>query len=394
MATYIDNQGHTQVVELDAAIYKDAAAANMSVEAYINHKYPVASGDAPAFQQMLASEGIFMKTDRKTGIHASRLKDVLEGTTPGASVSNTRDAVPQSRILMPAAVLSAVENQLARDLETSAAAMDRMIALTENIQGQEFKRVVVNYQRPSSYRSRATSQLSKPAAMLTLTVSERSNTIPSMSLGIEWSDQLTQNMTMDVVAMSILRQVAVQRNAIANEDLLAVLNGDEDYGMEALSTYAGVYVEASDLDTSITGTGELTQTAWVKWLYKDSNFRTIDWIVTDLDGALAIENRKGKPVVVGDDATSPRIDSQMRVANPLIPANVNVFVTDNPDWPAGTIMGLDSRYALFRVNSLTANYSAIEQDLIRRANTMRWDSGTALYRGVGGHEAFSVLELK
>ena len=115
-------------------------------------------------------------------------------------------------------------------------------------------------------------------------------------------------------------------------------------------------------------------------------------MVTDIDGALAIENRLGKPTVQIDDGTSPRINSQAVIANPLIPAQVQVFVTENPDWPVGTIMGLDSRYAVKRINSLSADYSATAEDVIKRSKTMRWDTGSAAFRLFD--EAFSVLELK
>ena len=82
----------------------------------------------------------------------------------------------------------------------------------------------------------------------------------------------------------------------------------------------------------------------------------------------------------------------MTIANPLIPANVQVFVTDNPDWPAGTLVGLDSRYAVQRINSLSADYQATTEDVIKRSRTMRWDTGSAAIRLYD--EAFSVLELK
>lgn len=396
MAKYLDQNGQTQDVSIDVGVYREAQDAGMTVEAYLNQKHPVAEGDAPAFQQMLASTGIFLSSDPRSGIRASRLSDVLNGTTLGAAgLSNTRDAVPQSRILFPAAILSAVENKLARDLTTEANAIDKLVAVTDNIPGTTFQRVVTNYSRPESYRSRATSQLSKPAAMLTMTVNERTSTVPSQALGIEWSDQLAQATTLDVIALSVARQIAVERHERAQEDLLALLNGDEDVDQGPLSAVAGIYASAGQLDSSITEDGKLTQKAWVHWLYAGGNYRTIDWIITDLDGALAIENREGRPTVQTDNATSPRIDTALVVANPLIPTNVKVYVTRNPNWPAGTIMGIDSRYAIHRVNSLSANYQAVEQNVIRRANEMRWDSGTILYRQFDdAHGAYSVLELK
>lgn len=390
MAKFIDIDGLTQDVNLDISIYKEAADAGMSVESYVNQKYP-ASEDAPAFRQFMASSGLYLQANNRYGIRPTKLQAALDGTGLSA-VTNTGNAVPQSRILFPAAVLSAIEDRLARDLTTASAAYDQLIAVTDNIPGTDYKRVITNYDRPSAGRSRATAQLAKPQRILGLTVSERTNTVPAISLGIEWSDQYAATTSLDIVSLSIARQVAIERDARANEDLLAILNGDEDVGQGALSAVSGAYVRAGALDPAITTTGKLTQTAWVKFLYRGGEHRVIDWIVTDLDGALAIENREGKPVIVGDDGTSPRINSQARIANPLIPAEVKIFVTRNPNWPAGTLMGVDSRYGIHRVNSLSANYQAVEQNVIRRSNEMRWDSGSVSYRLYD--EAFSVLELR
>lgn len=390
MASYIDKDGLTQQVEITPSIYREAQDAQVSVESLINQQHPVREGDAPAFKQMVASLGLFVKNDRKNGIRATRLRDAMDGTCMQAA-TNTRDAVPQSRILYKAAILSTVEDKLAEDLNTTAAAFDRMVAVTDSIEGTEFKRAVLNYDAPEGARSQPVAQLAAPSNMLTLTVSDRSQTIPTDALGIQWSDKVEAGIGLDIVALSVARQIAVQRDARAGENVLALLNGDEDLNMAALSAIANAYIDASDLDSTATG-GKLTQAAWVKWLYRGARFRRLDWVITDIDGALAMENRVGKPVVVGDDATSPRIDSQIRVANPLIPASVNVFVTDNPDWPAATLLGLDSRFAIQRINSVSANYQATEEDLIRRSRSMRWDSGSAAIRLFD--QSFSVLELK
>lgn len=392
MAKFIDHNGATQDVEIGTSIYQEAHKANISVESLINQRHPTREGDAPAFKQMCASLGLFTKNDSKNGIQATRIRDVMDGTGPCAEASsNTRNDVPQSRILYQAAILSTIEDKLAEDLDTTAAAFDRMVAVTETIEGTEFKRAILNYDRPERGRSQQVAQLARPVNMLTLTTSDRSQAIPTEALGIQWSDQAQDNVGLDIIALSVARQVAVQRDERAGHNVLSLLNGDEDMDMAALSTIAGMYVDASDLDATSTG-GKLTQEAWVKWLYRGRSFRRLDWIITDIDGALAIENRDGKPVIVGDDPNSPRIDSQMRVANPLIPATVNVFVTDIEDWPAGTLLGLDSRFAIQRVNSLSANYQATQKDLITRSNEMRWDSGTAAMRLFD--QSFSVLELK
>lgn len=388
MAKFIDAQGATQEVGLTTGIYREAQKRGQSVEAYVNSTYETAAGDAPAFDQMVASLGISLQTDPATGIKASRISDILDGTTAATNTSQGGGA-PESRILFPAAVLAAVEDKLTRDLTTAANTFDSLVALSETIPGNQFVQVVMNFDGPEKYTPGATAQLARPQNMLLMTAAERPGVIPVESSGVEWSDQFAQGTTIDFLALSVARAIAKQRDRAAHAATLALLNGDEDAQQAALpATYR---VKANALDPSITANGEITQTAWVKWLYKDGDVRQITHVITDIDTAIAIENRKGKPVIVGDDPNSPRIDSQMRIANPVIPAEVQVFVTRNPDWPAGTVLGLDRRYGIRRITSLSANYEATEQDVIRRANAMRWDSGSIVMRM--WDEAFSVLEL-
>ena len=306
MAHYIDAQGASQQVNITPSIYLEAKDAGVSVETLINTRHPVKEGSPSAFRQMTASLGMFMKEDRKLGIRPTKLKAVLDGSCMNVS-SNTRNDVPESRILFPATILSTIEDKLARDLNTAAAAFDRLVAVTDTIEGTEFKRAIINYDRPSGYRMQATAQLARPINMLLLTVSDRSQNINTVAQGVEWSEQLESSVGLDVVALSVARQVAVERDERANQNILSLLNGDEDLNMKPLAQ-VNPYHKVSDFDATAT-TGELTQLAWVKWLYQGRSFRSIDWIITDIDGALAIENRKGKPLVTGDDGTAPRINT-------------------------------------------------------------------------------------
>jgi hypothetical protein len=189
------------------------------------------------------------------------------------------------------------------------------------------------------------------------------------------------------VGLAVARQAAVEGNERANGYILSLLNGDVDLSMQALSSFAGKLQTAASLDAA--ATSGLTQRAWLNWLSQRSNKRTITHIVTDLAGAMAIENRIGKPVITGDNPNSPRIDTLMSVLNPKWPANVRIFLTDDVNWPARTIMGVDARYGIHRVSSLTAQYSAIEQFVLKRSTAMRVDKGEMLYRLFD--EAFEVL---
>ena len=60
--------------------------------------------------------------------------------------------------------------------------------------------------------------------------------------------------------------------------------------------------------------------------------------------------------------------------------DVQVFITDDPNWPAKTIMGIDSEYAIQRVTSTNASYQAQEDFVLRRGSAMRWDAGSICRR--------------
>ena len=125
------------------------------------------------------------------------------------------------------------------------------------------------------------------------------------------------------------------------------------------------------------------------WLYSNSKKRRITHVVTDINGALAIEARTGRPVVTGDNGTSVRINTNESVMNPTWGADVQVFITDDANWPAKTIMGLDREYAVQRVVSSNASYQAQEDFVLRRGSAMRFDYGTISRRLY--NDAFEVL---
>jgi hypothetical protein len=168
-----------------------------------------------------------------------------------------------------------------------------------------------------------------------------------------------------------------------------MLNGNPDVGQIALA--APKVVKANTFDATIVAAGDLTHTAWMKFLYRNSKRRSISHIVTDINGALAIENRTGKPVITGDNPNSTRIDTLPQVINPGWGPTVRVFITDDPSWPANTILALDKNYAIHRVTSLSASYEAQENFVLRRASAMRFDHGSIVRRLFD--DAFECLSL-
>lgn len=381
MPGFIDAQGSTQQLSLDVTMYRLAADNGMTLEQWLNTQYPTdAEKHGSTFNQVLASEGIFVRPSREFGIRPSTMKDILDGRTRVEAGVVVKEAVPASRILFPAVIMSAIENKLVADLALNANALDQMIAVDDSINGDRYERPVLNFSKPEAGRSKPIAQLAEPASMLTITVSDVTKKIPTFGIGMEISDQAIQAASLDLVSLAVARQAAVERNERALGYLLALWNGDADNGQGSLSSISSKVVTAQSFDAAIVAAGSLTQKAWMKWLFRNSTRRTITNIVTDIDTALLIEGRTGKPTVQSDNPTSARIDTLQSVMNPAWPASVNVFINSDANWPANTIMGLDKRYAIHRVKSLTASYEAVEAYVLRRSKAMRMDFGEIVYR--------------
>lgn len=384
-----------QEVEIDASLYQEAGDSQFkTVRSYMNNTHMVAAGEIPAFDQACAQLGMIVGQNQDYGIRPCALNAIVEGTTRNAGGAIVREAVPTSRILFPAFISSMVEDKLVTDRTSHVGVFNSMVALHDVINNDRIEWPEVNFSKPEAGKSRAIAQLSEPASMGTIKLSDRSFTMTGTSLGMEISDQaakLGSSASLDFVALAIQRWMQVELGERVNGYIMALLNGDLDYGYGALSAISGVVRQAKDFDASITAAGVLTQNAWVKWLHHKRRTMTIDWIITDIDGALAIENRTGRPNVNGDNNTSPRINVDENVRYPIIPDNVNIFITDDPAWPANTLMGFDSQYAIHKITSTLLDYRAAEAYVMRRSTKFRIDSGEAVRRM--HDDAYAVLTL-
>ena len=392
MAMFQDINGDRHQVTIDPSIYRQAAEASISVEALLNQTYPTAEGAASAFRQICASEGIYTGRDRKFGVRPATMDAILNGSPRMEAGSIVRDANPVSRILFPAVVLSVMEDKLVPDRSMTVNAFDRMVAVDDTINSDKFERPILNFNRPEAARSKVITQLSEPTSMLSITASDISQRITGTSIGMEISDQAVKATSLDLVTLAMSRQGEVELAERVNGYLLSFLNGDLDLGTVALASIAGKVRSATSFDPAIGNVaGALTQDAWVKYLFNRSNQRRIDTVITDLNGVLAIERRTGRPNVQGDNATSKRIDTLENVLNPMWPDEVNVFITIDPAWPANTIAGFDSRYAIHRVTSASLAYEAAEAYAIRRSTKFRVDVGQIAYRLMD--DAWDVMTL-
>jgi len=379
MAAFIDAQGATQQFEMSLDVVREAGAARLSVRDYLNSTLSTdveAYGDP--FSQLCASEGIVLQPSRQHGLRSPTLAQALDGRTLLEAGAIVRQPTNQGRVLLMPAIGALIEDKLLSDLEMNAAALDNMIAQDDTIADEWLLWPEINFSHPEAARSQVTSQLAKPASMMSITTSEKSVRIPTFSLGIEWAEQATKYVNLDLLTLAITRQVATERNARANEYLLSLYAGDPDMSQPSLTT-AGKVTTALSLDAA--ATAGITQLAWMSWLFADSKKRRITHLVTDIAGAMAIENRTGRPTVVQDNPGSKRINNNVYVSNPTWAPELPIFIVDSTvGWPAKTIMGIDAMFAIHRVTSTNASYSAQEDFVLRRGSAMRMDFGQILRR--------------
>lgn len=369
----IDQHGQVHQATVGLETLAEAKAGGFKhVPAMLNARFPTRKDQPTASQQLYAQMGAGQKN--------LKMNYALQGQgfTAGAV---TEDGSIAGRLVALPYLMDTLENKLTASDYGIQALFNRKAAVIDSINGTKFDRPFLNFSKPEGARSRAISQLSEPASMLTLTTSDKSWKIAGSSIGMEISDEAAAATSLDIVSLSMTRQAEVEALERIEQQLLSFMNGDTDLDMLALSTVTGAVKNAkTDLDTSLTVAGTLSQKAWVNWLFYGSRVRRIDTVITDLAGALAIENRSGRPNVNGDNATSKRIDTLENVVNPTWPDQVDVIISQDPNWPANTIVGFDSRYAYHIVNSTTLSYTAMEQFAIRRSTKMRIDSGSIAYR--------------
>lgn len=386
---YIDAAGDKQALDFGIHTYRAAAEANLSVPQFLASRFPTnADRDGTAFEQALEQCGVFVKGDSANGIQSSRLDDVVGRGAAGAITIN---GTPASRILFPAAILAAVDNRLKAGVEgenSTPDAFDSMVAFEDSINGERFERPVLDLSGPEASRSAPTAQLAMPPVIMGVKVSDVSRTIPTWAIGVEISEQAQRAWSLDLLSLVVSRQAAVERMERAEGYVLSLLNGDTDLGQASLSSIAGKVVTAASLDAA--AVAGLTQKAWLAWLSRNPTKRVITTVITDLAGAMAIEQRAGRPTSSDNiGGVTQRMNTTFRVLNAQWPGEVEVYITNNPSWPAKTIVGLDKRYGIHRVKSLTAAYQAVEDFVMKRSTAMRIDNGELVYRLFD--EAFEVL---
>jgi len=407
-AKFYDVEGKLQDLEVPPDIYRKADAANISVAAYINREYPsdpLKYGST--FHQMLASVGLVVpdaKAKETYGLRPPTMAEVLAGTA-GFDVSGNSSQFGSptgqaSRTLFPAALIAYMETALVKDYNMDAVQFDKMIATELAIDNDRFEQPQISMSAapggepnaPNSALASRRAQLAGPASMMQFTTSDVTRKIPTYALGMEFSKEALKATTLDLVGMSVQRQLAVERDTWVNSYISDFYAGDLDINTGSLASL-GFTVNSGALDAA--ANTQNTQTAWLKWLNRRRKYRVIDWVMCDLATYLKhIEGRTGRPSLTAIDTLLPRMEAHGRVVNNVV-GDVNVFIvddaTDGGPLPAGTILGLDSRYAIARVRNTSANVQAAESYALRQAEAFMLQFGEMCYRL--HNDAFDTLVI-
>ena len=392
----IDKSGATQQVEIGVDVYKEAAAAKMSVPAYLNRRVETnAEKEGTAFEQALAQAGLFMHKDNAYGIRPPSMEEILKGNAVMNAGVITRDAQPTSRILFPAVVMQAMESALYYDAGGYAGLFEQQIAVSDDINGPRFEHPIVDFKNVGTEpknvrRSRPISQGAYPASMVTISTSDVMRKIPTFSLGLEVTNEAMRGTSLSLVTMAMTRQGELERIARIDDFLQSMVWGDIDMGQGNLSARA---VKAKALDASIAaaaGADVLTHKAWVNWIRRNHRTRTIDWVWCNANTALAIEARTGRPNYPTQDGDSKIIRPMPDVANPSW-NDVKIFLVEDDILPDGVVVGIDSRYAIRRVRNVEADLAVTEEFVLKQTQAMRFDFGEIAYRMF--EDAFDVLLL-
>lgn len=396
MAFFIDKAGNPQHVVIDGTVHREAHDQKLSVKELLNRKYikDVDSTRGNAFAQLCASEGIVIPGANDFGIRAANLGEVLEGKAMAASPTNNSDrGAPfgsSARSLFPVAIIDIIEDQLAKDRVTDMLVFDDLVGQEQSIAGDSFIQPVISYQGtggPEKARSQRSTEFAEPGNLLRIGTAEAYRSLPTFTMGIEYSDKAQKALSIDVIAATIARFVAVERDQRVYNYLSSLFLGDNDLVIGAIAV-----VEASTYDAASTG-GVLTHKAWVMWLASYRKFRRITHVALSIDTYLKVEGRTGRPGSNNYDPTLARIDPQLVPNTPAqigFGNDVKFFLVDTVaeggPIPSGEIWGIDASKAITRVRSTTADYAASEAFALRRSTAMRWDYGEAVYRQFGDTE--------
>ena len=380
--------------------YSAAAKLGITLRDYINQKLGGEQADfayGQPFDQVCQSVGIYTRADASRGMVSPSVAQMFAGMRPGAMgldatangpgtvvAPGGNDGSVAGRLFYPEILMDRIRSSLMRDNSDVEAGFDSMIAVTESIAGSHYIQPIINITHPEGSQAMPISQDSEPQVMLSITASETSKRIATKSIGIRITDEAAQYASLDLVATAVEAQTRGERIRMVEGDIKQIVMGSKDNGMSALTAKS-----ISSFDAAATG-GKVTQKAFLHVLHDDYQRRNLNAAIMDLDTYLAYEGREGRPVVVDDNGTDGRINTDVRPMN-LSLGNVPVLLIKNDIMGANMSLFLDTRFALRKVVNVLAAYDAIERFVLRKSQALRMDYGqhtTRLY-----DEAFELVDI-
>ena len=405
MPALYDSKGGVQQCPIDATIYSEAKALQLTVPALLNRKFgaDVDLKLGTAAEQIFASEGLIsIQPNNPLQLRPASVADILDGKSSlmAGNGANTKDQGSPfgsaSRILFPAAVIAGVEASIAKERENDTASFEGMVAARMNIGSENFEQPVVNFQSlggPEQAKAQRVAQLANPPAMLKITTSDRQRRLASYAIGMEMSEQAMRATTLDLVVMTMGRFLKVEQDDRIYRYIADLFNGNGDLITGAVSA-----VTTTSLDAAASG-GVVTHKAWLKFLARNRKYRKITHLVGDISAYLAVEGRTGRPGSNNYDPTLSRIDPQAVASNVGFGNDVQWMIVDDASAggpvPAGTVYALDSSQAICKVTNTAAAYSATEEFVLKRSQAMRMDWSEDVYRLWGDAELkpFDILTI-
>lgn len=385
-------------VELNGmALHREAADKKISFRQLVNQKFPTASDKPETFKQMCAAAGLRFKRDKETGQPAATLREVLDpinydaaNQTGGTYTSNP--AIPDSRILFAPALMAVVEDALQTKEGDATSAFESIVGYRETVASNRIEQPVISYSGKGGPEDSAFSRIgqnSRPNNMLSITASDISRKIPTNAIGLELSDEALNN-GLDMVTRTLTRFYKKADYAEWVEQIGYILSGNTDGavtpmddGTAALATFTADSLSSADLSS-----GGIDQEAWLKYFYKSSMNMTPDVIVCDWASMYAIENRADRPTNVMNNSMD-RMDTPYRIIYPMFKDSIDILVMPDGTFPAKTIMGMMKADAIAKITSSTADYQALEKQVMTKSTEMRFDRGFITYRMYS--DAFSVM---
>lgn len=377
-ASFIESGGRPSQIPISIDIYKSAADSNLSVPAYLQQEYGQKAdknyANGSVFSQVMASLNIPIDAKGR-GFRGMALGDVLDGTF---QASITQDAKTACAILAPAAILSIVEENPAEDRTDKLSKFEKLIAIDKSNSSGTFAMPIFDLSNADKRQASVIGQ-SAISYVGRLTISRKSHTIPTFSYGLKVSDMALKACSIDDIAICLRVLYKSLAFNLVCQQLNFLINGDRDKDIKPLPV-----VPINKYDSEA-GNGVLTHKAYMKWLRNDCRFYQVDYVLCNEDDYFRIIERKGRPNI-----------SLEQMANATKPINKNIFepqifILDEGIVPSGTLVGIDSRYAIARLKNSWANFDAVEEMVMLNGKALHFYERQVVYRH--NDQAFKVTTL-